>query len=830
MNDSTRQKVEAALNDLIERRRMIFWYDEGGQMQEFAASLSLPGIESVVVDGNPFSVKHHILTSPQPERGWLIYSPHACPPDEDNWLLDLQVQSLPFAANMRTLYAVECNIPVELKDRIIAGHKDFFSQKENRDRLVMRNCQTMDADSIELQMLAITCKTDPHFDQLIYALASEAIEDKTEIQEKLEKYNLAEAYWVLIEKSIGYKGIRAIKDLLIALFMHDLDPHGNQSRLSAEASIFMRDWRDSNRYVELYKQWATKLQTELSIANLVQNYPLEKLARIETFPLIDVFIAQHLQREVLNSTMTVEKMEDIVEQRENKIFFEKAAHTIKALLEVRRMVEDIDRKMPGLIINSASDGFRLYTQELYKIDMHYRHYFREAGQAEGPDLLAPVTEMVQRVYTNGYLLQLANKWQPMVDSMEKWGIEGFTAQRFFFTQYAKPILEKSKLFVIICDALRYETMVEVEQRVAGISRMAPTMKPAMYSTLPSYTQLGMAALLPNNVLSYEKMSDEVFADGISTKGTESRKKVLANRLAKSIAMTAEDFLNTPQPKTFFKDYDLIYIYSNIIDKTGDDKVSEGKVFKATDEEIEHIVQMIEKVRNANGYHVLVTSDHGYIYQNEQLDESDFTDFRVMGETLADSRRFVIGKGLQPGNAVNTWESDKVGLKAGMMIQTAKGLNRIRKQGSGSRFVHGGSMLQEVVVPVLHINIKKSRDISEVDVEVLNRNSRITTNNQVIGFYQTEPVSEKVKGITIKAGFYDEEGNLLSDSVTLTFDSQSNESTQREQKHGFIFRSQLFSLNGQTVALRLEKKVPNSDHFSLYKEIPYKVSVMFQAEF
>ena len=92
MNDSTRQKVEAALNDLIERRRMIFWYDEGGQMQEFAASLDLPGIRSVIVDGNPFTVKHHILSSPQPERGWLIYSPHACPPDDDNWLLDLQVQ------------------------------------------------------------------------------------------------------------------------------------------------------------------------------------------------------------------------------------------------------------------------------------------------------------------------------------------------------------------------------------------------------------------------------------------------------------------------------------------------------------------------------------------------------------------------------------------------------------------------------------------------------------------------------------------------------------------------------------------------------------------
>jgi len=45
-----------------------------------------------------------------------------------------------------------------------------------------------------------------------------------------------------------------------------------------------------------------------------------------------------------------------------------------------------------------------------------------------------------------------------------------------------------------------------------------------------------------------------------------------------------------------------------------------------------------------------------------------------------------------------------------------------------------------------------------------------------------------------------------------------------------FKNQLSKLNGQEVMLRMEKPVANSDQWTTYKEIPYKVSVMFQAEF
>lgn len=133
----------------------------------------------------------------------------------------------------------------------------------------------------------------------------------------------------------------------------------------------------------------------------------------------------------------------------------------------------------------------------------------------------------------------------------------------------------------------------------------------------------------------------------------------------------------------------------------------------------------------------------------------------------------------------------MGLKGDTEIQTAKGLNRIRKQGAGSRFVHGGSMPQEVVIPVLHVNIKKKQGISEVSVDILNRKSRITTNNQTISFYQSE---------------------------------------QREQKHKFVFKRQLTELNGQEIYLRKEQQIAGSNQFKKLDDIPYKISVLFDAEF
>ena len=844
-------KIKQVLTSMVEQNRYVFWYDEGGQMKDIATSLDVPGINVLEMEGNAFSIKYQMQKGEQPETGYVIYSTEPMPEDEQNWLLDYQEEGALFSADMSSLYAAECGIAMELKEKVVDKHLAFFKKADNRNKLAAKLSPGMDSAEIEKQMLAVVCKSNATCEAFTYALITEANNEETTMQADLKAYHLEDFYWQQAETYFGYHAGRNIKDLIIVLFKNDMQSHltgkaadktGNEQALTNEALIFMRDWRDSRTYGDLYTEWANRLEDELGIKDEVCEYSMQQLLGVETFPCIDKVIAGYLLTEVINATITTEQMEAIIEERENKLFFDVARHTLRALLQARYLFADIEQKMNELSFDTAKEGFSLYEQSLYTIDLHYRHYIAEANLAESKQLLAQVTERVERTYTNHYLLALAKKWQPLIDGMDTWKMEGIFSQSVFYTTYVYPfITNKKKVFVIISDALRYETMVELSERITQMPRMETDMKPAMLSTLPSYTQLGMAALLPHKQLSYEKEADEVFADGMSTKGTEARSKVLQKTVARSKAITAEDFLKTTNAKTAFKDFDLIYIYSNMIDKTGDDKASEGMVFKATEDEMAHILQMIDLIRNGNGCNILITSDHGYLYQNETLDETDFSDFKVMGDTIIqDSRRFVIGRGLEEGDAVKTWSAEEVGLTdspaengtgiSSLQVQTAKGLNRIRKQGAGSRFVHGGSMPQEVVMPVLHVNIKKKQGVSEVSVDILNKKSKITTNTQTISFYQNQPVSEKVKEVTLRFGFYDQAGNLLSDSITLTFGSTSEDSTQREQKHRFMFKRQLSELNGQEIYLRKEQQVAGSSQFKKLEDIAYKVSVLFMAEF
>lgn len=833
MSESYKIKIHSILSELFNKHRYIFWYDTDGVMEDLVSKVSINGVEVLVLDGNPFGIKYKMLRNEeQPERGYLIYSKSEKPANEDNWLLDFQEEGTIFAADMASIYAAECNIPFELKSTIIEKHIEFFKIAKNRSKCASLVHHSMSAKEITDVMISISTACNlPSYDQLTFILANECINEESEILNRLEKYNLDSYYWQMVKDAFGYNKAQNIKNLILVLFQDELNSILGHGSLTNEAHIFMHDWRDSRQYGELYKRWAEQLETELNILPQLKAESLDKLIRIETFPCVDKIIALHLQKEVNHGTIQADKVEAIVDSRRNKLFYDTAQHTLLALLEARKLFEDIEMKVSGMSMNTTEEGFKLYIKELFTIDQHYRHYFREANQAESHNLLADITPKVEQVYTNIFLNELAKKWQPLVDNMSKWSIDNTFSQRSFFKTYINPLTSKGKrTFVIISDALRYETMKELQQRIAHENRMECTMKDPMLGVQPSFTQLGMAALLPHRELSFDKQSDEVFADGKSTKGTENRTKVLQSTVANSIAIKADDLLAIPHGRNWVKDYDLVYIYSNTIDKIGDALATEKSVFKATEDEMDKLLRVVRYIRDANGTNIFITADHGYIYQNETLDESDFTDFKAQGGTcFIESRRFVIGTGLWDGNGAKTWKSEQVGVKAGVDIQICKGINRIRKQGSGSRFIHGGSMPQEIVIPVLHVNIKKNKDISYVDVDILGKQSNITTANLSVKFYQVDVATEKTKGVTLRLGFYDSTGNIISDTVSMTFDSASNDSLLREQKHTFRFKNMISKLNGQEVTLRMERQIENTDQFAPYKEEVYKVKVMFEAE-
>lgn len=500
------EKIKQVLTSMVEQNRYVFWYDEGGQMKDIATSLDVPGISVLEMEDNAFSIKFQMQKGEQPETGFVIYSAKPMPKDEQNWLLDYQEEGALFSADMSSLYAAECGIAMELKEKVVDKHLAFFKKADNRNKLAAKLSPGMDAAEIEKQMTAVVCKSNATCEAFTYALITEANNEETTMQADLKAYNLEDFYWQQAEAYFGYHAGRNIKDLLIVLFKNDMQSHltgkasthiGKEQALTNEALIFMRDWRDSRTYGDLYTEWANRLEEELGIKEEVCEYNIQQLLNVETFPCIDKIIASYLLTEVINDTITTEQMEAIIEERENKLFFDVARHTLHALLQARYLFADIEQKMSKFTFDTAKEGFSLYERSLYTIDLHYRHYIAETNLAESKQLLSQVTERVERTYTNHYLLELAKKWQPLIDGMDTWKMEGVFSQSVFYTTYVYPfITNKKKVFVIISDALRYETMVELSERIAQMPRMETDLKSAMLSTLPSYTQLGMAALLP----------------------------------------------------------------------------------------------------------------------------------------------------------------------------------------------------------------------------------------------------------------------------------------------------------------------------------------------
>ena len=397
-------KIQNVLSEQFNKHRFIFWYDEDGTMEELVIDMEIEGVKILTLDNNAFSLKYRILTGEQPERGFLIYSKVSEPEPANNWLLDFQMEGMKFCADMASLYATECNIPLELKSRIVDEHIEFFKDEKNRTKLANIIRPRMSGAEIISTMLAVTANTAlATYDQLTYILADECINEKTDTLDRLEKYNLLSTYWKMAEQTFGYDKERKVKDLVIVLFKDELASIIDNGALTNEAHIFMRDWRDSRQYGAMYKRWAELLEVELGVMQQIQGESIERLVRVETFPCVDKVIAKYLHKEVKNETITTEKVESIVDDRRNKIFFGVAQHTINAMLEARRLFEDIEKKMAGMSITSADEGFKMYVNDLYVIDQHYRHFFHEAKLAESTNLVNDIIPKVEQTYTNKFL-------------------------------------------------------------------------------------------------------------------------------------------------------------------------------------------------------------------------------------------------------------------------------------------------------------------------------------------------------------------------------------------------------------------------------------------
>jgi uncharacterized protein (TIGR02687 family) len=445
-----------------------------------------------------------------------------------------------------------------------------------------------------------------------------------------------------------------------------------------------------------------------------------------------------------------------------------------------------------------------------------------------------LSQWAEKAYVNNFLLQLADRWGDRVKQMVGWRCEGLPAQRHFFDSFVQPFLAKGqKVFVIVSDALRYEAGAEFAERLSSANRWTAEVE-AVFGALPSYTQLGMASLLPGENRGVDPASAAVMVDGRSATGTANRGEILRAACGTTAtAVQAEDFLelNTKtEGRALMRDHDVIYIFHNQIDKVGDDLRSEGRTFDAVEQAFDELELIIRKVANVNGNNMLLTADHGFLFQQDEVADADMVPLPEADAWTYRNRRFAFGKGIAAAPGVKVFSSNELDLSGEWSAAFPLSLGRFPLQGSGKRYVHGGVSLQEVVVPVIRIHKARADDTGRVEVEILRAPTKITTGQLSIALFQDRAAVDKTLPRTLRVGVFAKDGTALSEARTISFDSRDPEPRNRESSLLLTLSHEADAYNNSEVELRLDETIPGTNQTVTYRVHRLKLQKPFTSDF
>lgn len=823
-------RIETALTRLFdeEHHRLIFWNDPGGEFTEILPALALSGVTTLRLDQEAaFGVKLRVERQDTSGK-YLLYSPTEEPEPEDDWLLDIRLYGKQFRADRASMLLDELGLVSQSLRGYLAERRKFF---ENKDRLARFKQLVSPADTeadLDRKMLAVVLKADPpDFYQLLQTLCAAVAETQPvdlttppPAWEQIVKFGLDQPFWNLIEQQFGYREeTPSIQNLLIRLFVSDFvcslrgcdaPPQLKNLMLPdhflASGSVFLNLWSDSLSKSASYDLISAEIARLIKLDSFLHLFELKHLTQVTAFLTIEKAIASRLRQRVIDTkdTINAQEIRAIATQRQTGHWVNlslqdsqpvprRALHAVyEALMVAAEFLALRNQYQNGFQFDDAAGMFRGYEKELYRFDQLYRLFCEQAEQAElkGWDILKnDLRQTIEDSYRTWYLTRLGLTWGKFLEGglLADWRLTGVPNQFQFYKQFVQTRLDEAdnrKVFVIISDAFRYEAAQELLGMLNGKYRFSAELG-SVLGVLPSYTALGMASLLPHKQLEYRGESKDVLADGRST-ASGNRDTVLQS--VGGMACQADDLLKLKKEdgRTLVNGKRVVYIYHNVVDARGDTASTESETFQAVRQAINELAELVNYViNNLNGNYVVVTADHGFLYTDTAPGEPEKSklDEKPDGTILA-KKRYLLGRNL-PGNEAVFKGSTLTTAQAagGMEFWIPKSINRFHFTG-GARFVHGGAMPQEIVVPVLVVRQIKGKSVSEtktrpVSVTLLGENHRITTTKHRFAFIQVEAVSERIKPARLKIAIYDGD-RPITNVETVLFGSSSASIEERKQ--------------------------------------------------
>lgn len=813
-----------------ENQRIVFWYDADKEFEDGLSDLNLDGVKVVFLNQTG-ALEVKILLEMQDTVGkYLLYAPFAEPDVKDDWLLDIRLYSRTFHADQASIQLNELGLGNLSLRPYLAKRRKFF----NKDRMnrLKKWVKPEDTESdLDLKMLAVLTKADlPEtfailmklFGELCQSDDSQPLLVSQTAWDEIKKFDLTESFWEQVTLTFGYKeNTPSLNDILIRILVTDFAksikgtiPIALQhfvltnKNLSLTASVFANHWRSNINHFSCYNQLSKTVSKQLKLENHLGDLDEQSLLETMTFEEVERRIIRCLLTKMKNGFAFGDEIKSVIAQRLDGYWTKEAFATgninyrvlYGALLAAADLFELRSKYQDGLSYPDAVTMYNAYTCELHLFDLLYRQFHERADQIElaGTDILKGLREDVEGCYGNWYIDQLALSWGAFIEApngsglINNWNIRDVANQQDFFVKTVGKSLDDyptGRVYVVISDAFRYEVAVELTDELNAKSRYDADIA-SQLGVLPSYTSLGMAALLPHQSLDY-KASGDIEVNGLPTASLEQRSKILAE--VGGMAIKAEELLAMSRDKgrEFVKPHRIIYIYHNQIDASGDSASTESNTFSAARTAINELTALTGYIiNNLNGSIVHITADHGFLFQETSPGQQDKSglDSKPAG-TLKAKKRYLLGNDL--GGNPKVWQgttATTAGTTNSLEFWVPKGANRFHFAG-GARYVHGGAMLQEIVVPI--VTVKGLRGVekpSKVNVSLLGTVKKIVNNMQRFEFIQTEAISEKVRPVTMSVSLRDDADQLISNEITLTFDSASDQMNDRKKSASLIVKS------------------------------------------
>lgn len=803
------------------KRWIVVWVDEDGDFADRLDEIKLENAKVVALTGNNNFYVKKLLAVDDPTSNYLVYRPFAYESDEDNWLLDVELYSEEFCADLPSILLDQMKFPKTpaLRQEVKRFVK-FFKSPVSLNKMTMLKVIPTTPTQLQMMIMAVLAGVkDVKPNPIIKALLKAGEQaDNNPVYHKFVNYDIHMAFWKMIEQCTGYLETepdlgKLAKHILLTASTRTLYPEflkGFKEYISSPHQAycydFVSEWMHSEDSQDFYKI-AEYVEEELKLPQHFMKLKVVDLVETEVFPCIDEVILIKLMTEIKDNIINVEAITQIVEKRRTCVWYNDFKNYYEGILMVAKMQAFYQKHSAGFHTVEPEKIWQEYTTEYYIMDTWYREFHKRYSDSqthshECQDLFIHVKDKVEGFYVTWFLGQLGNNWsEACADNLREYGyVLEVPRQTDFYSQHIAT--SNSRKYVIISDAMRYEVGASLADQLQRETKAKVELS-SMQALFPTITKFGMAALLPYTQLSVELKNDRlaVLVDGQSSEAPN-RDKILKAKAPASVALKYQDIIGMKRAdrQALVKGMNVVYIYHDTIDQAGH---QENFNFNACDAAMEELKNMVRIIANEwGGANIIITADHGFLYTDSPLTEDNKVDKTTESDQDVEiGRRYAImKKGAQPEYLLPVkflkGETDYDAFAPRENI-------RIKMKGGGLNFVHGGISLQEMVVPVIkyhflrnqsmeYQNNKSKYDTKPVEIGLLSPNRKICNRLFSLNFYQKEAVGGNREAATYQLYFTDSSGTIISDFEKIIADKTSDNGQERIFRCSFNLKSHEYS--------------------------------------